>query len=625
MKARKHLETSFPGVSLDSLRGVRLLSDRTFGDDYLFPASLVEACLSQYVDEGSAVSQAEASLAFKEVLSLNLDWSLTDSHVALTRSWSQLIDALAPALADSRDAQQGLIAGLKLGKFVAAETRGGPIMTAVHGDRIRCLHSIVNTSWPYDITFDQLLDFIAPLKIIITHEIHNPLSSVTGLAIPPFHRPLLEIIYFCAQKALSLDPMKLSAAKKSVLSSSFTSAVLFAIDGLRVAFEKATELQSEDLDADIQLLVSVFSVCIRHELGVGLSIWLARLQSTNLIRASLDLFSRSDAAGVQYPAILRIRPSPLYSLAVLQLHQALARLPSSAERLAHEGIMGSYAMNGLTPALETALVDVTHVGHHAWCAIVAVVARITEVLGPTGSHFVDAEVVGFVQLYGVQLSRTLTWRLGDNLTLSLLREMEAVISLFHAIAISTSVATSNSSGEILRAYGEKALFLVQQLNAAVSYPNQLAGQLLAMSPIEGAVFQQEADLGTIQSSIDYLDKGDRPLLASVIQTLLRLTSTLLTTLVLANGGDMLLMRTDNARPPDLPLMSPVSIHDLPNSSAHIYKHFIELKSILRRASDDGYLARAGQLVDSACRSSAEAKNPCSSSGPFELRTLRFTA
>lgn len=578
-RATEHLKTAFPRMALESLRTVQLQSDRVFGDDYLFASSIIDERLHQYAEDNTALVE-QAATAFKEILSLNLDWSLTDSHIALTRSWSQLLDVVRPLIKENRPIMRVLVASAKqITEKIASEARPGAIMAAVHADRLRVLYNLLNATWTYELSWEELLAVVEPIKIIVTHEIHNPLESVARLARPPFHQTILSLAYYCARKALSLDSTKIPAARRTILASTISSALLFTIDALRVVFEQATEASSESVDSDLQLMVATFEECIRPELGVGVTLWLARLQTTNVVRASFDLFSRSDISGTLNPAVSRPR-RPFYAGHILQFHRALASLPSSAERLAHEGVMGSYAMNSLTPVIETGSLDVSHIGHPAWCTIVAVVARIITILGSSGSHFVEAEVIGFVQLYGAQLSRTLAWRLGDNLTLPLIEEMEAVTALFHAISASSSNRASSPTAELLRAYNEKALALLQQLNAAVSYPNQLSGRLAATTPAEGSVLLREMDHGALESSIEYLDKGKRPLLASVVQTLLRISSTVLTTLVLASGGDMQLLRADAAVPSDMPLISPVSDFIYP-ARPPAYLYLTEFKSGVR--------------------------------------------
>ncbi|KAF8318134.1 hypothetical protein DL93DRAFT_430891 [Clavulina sp. PMI_390] len=622
-KAQSHVESDFPRLKLDTLRTLQLQPDRIYGDDYLFSSATVDDRLHQYAAEDPLLVE-QVSATFKEILSLNLDWSLTDSHVALTRSWVELLEVSMPIVRASKPAQKALVGSAKLiTTSLSAEKRSGAVMTAIHADRLRVLYALVNVTWTYELTWDELLPIMEPMKLVITHEVHRPLDSVTGLVAPAFHQTVLQLAYYCAKKARTLGAAKLAAVKRQAVSGTTGSAILFAIDAMRVTFERASMVDvspgtpnpagvagpaPDVIDADLQLMVAVFEESMQPELGVGTTLWLGRLQATNLIRASFDLFSRASdissisglsglgASTFHAPAIslngngrVSRSPLPFYARHVLQFHRALASLPLSAERLAHEGVMGSYAMNGLTPALETGSIEpnshlpLASIAHNAWCTMVAIVARIITVLGPSsGAHFIDAEVVGFVQLYGAQLSRVLGWRLGDSLSLAGVEEMEAVVALFHAIAITTSTSsaspkvesspmTSVNTLELLKAYSEKALLFLQQLNAAVSYPNQLASHLEAQTPLEGSLLIKEMEKPALESSIEYIDKGERPLLASVVQAMLGLSGSLLTSLVLVNGADGLLMRVrsvamdgngagsamDMGRS-DMPLISPSS-------------------------------------------------------------------
>lgn len=170
----------------------------------------------------------------------------------------------------------------------------------------------------------------------------------------------------------------------------------------------------------------------------------------------------------------------------------------------------------------------------------------------------NAEIVGFVQLYGAQLSRVLSWRVGDPLPIPMLQEMDAVVTFFHSIATSTvaRAETDQSANDILRAYSEKALFLLQHLNSAVSYPNQLAGSLEPMTTVERTLMQNEFALGRLESSIEFLDKGTHPILAGVVQKLLIQSSTILTTMAIISGGDKMLSRVESTS--SIALISPSS-------------------------------------------------------------------
>ena len=65
--------------------------------------------------------------------------------------------------------------------------------------------------------------------------------------------------------------------------------------------------------------------------------------------------------------------------------------------------------------------------------MLAIVAGVLSALGRQ-NHFFDAEASGFVQLYGDQIFRSLSWTVGGPITFPLLEEFEQAVNLFYAIA-----------------------------------------------------------------------------------------------------------------------------------------------------------------------------------------------
>ena len=93
---------------------------------------------------------------------------------------------------------------------------------------------------------------------IIVSEWQPPISSVRNATQAPFHRILLQIIYFCATecRGLSRRPQLLTAEYRLIASSTINASLLFVIDALRFVFDAARTRLDVDLDADMQLLRS---------------------------------------------------------------------------------------------------------------------------------------------------------------------------------------------------------------------------------------------------------------------------------------------------------------------------------------------------------------------------------
>ncbi|KAF8324583.1 uncharacterized protein EI90DRAFT_2934390 [Cantharellus anzutake] len=545
LRVQADLEAAYPLMPLESLRAVALVSERVFGDDYLFPSLFVEERLHNYYTTTHVQPPTSALIMHKLVLSLNLEWSLIDSHMNLTRSWSKLLHFARKTIIARKDSYKSLFASAtSFARLIAGEARAGPVIVAVHSERLAILLALLEAMLPYEASAEEVHNLIVALECIVSLQSISPLQPLSRLVQPEFQQLLLQICYFCCHKARSAKLDKLPAAKRSSVIQAVGTILRFCIDGLRIVLEQARSVDDPGLDEDLSLLVSVFEECIRPEHGSSQSLWLSQLQASNSIRLSLEVLSKADLTGEAHPATIRSRQFPYYARHVLHFHLALASLPSSAERLAHEGAMSAYASNSLTSYLGRGSVEVYDISHRSWCSILAIVTSLILALGSGGTHFVKAEIVGFVQLYGSQLSKVLSWRVGDALSTALVRELEATTALFNAIAVTTSQRHGDglAARDILRAYSEKALFLLQQLNAAVSYPNQVASSLDPLDPAEHSLFEQELTLGSVSSSIEFLDDGKRPILASFVQKFVSVSATTLATLAIVGGSDAILMR-----------------------------------------------------------------------------------
>ena len=65
--------------------------------------------------------------------------------------------------------------------------------------------------------------------------------------------------------------------------------------------------------------------------------------------------------------------------------------------------------------------------HWAYCVMLSVVSGVISSLG-WQKYFFEAEASGFIQLCGNQITRALSWTVGDPVTLPLVEEMERVVN-----------------------------------------------------------------------------------------------------------------------------------------------------------------------------------------------------
>jgi nuclear pore complex protein Nup188 len=336
-------------------------------------------------------------------------------------------------------------------------------------------------------------------------------------------------------------------------------------------FDLAYNAKDEELGQDMQLLVSVFEQCTKSELHSTPSMWLARCQEVDLIQSSLGLFVHTELIG--YVDALGVRKPPLYAPHILQFHVTLSSSPESAIRLAHEGVMTAYTRNDLTAALESGSVDSVLAdqpgerssAHRSWCNILGVTSALIEVLsaddtlGRSG-HFIEVEILGFVQRYGAQLTRVLGWAVEDPLTLPLLEEMGRVVKLFHVIAVAVSDTTDIQPGvaDILQAFSDRTLQLLQRINYSITHPNQLINVLEPITLDERAQMEKEESGMAVDGVSQLADPGQKPLLASVVQTLLVLSRDIVLGLLIVSKADDIVVTPTSLGLQRYALLSPVS-------------------------------------------------------------------
>ena len=538
--------STVPSLVLDHLRIQVPDCEREFGDDFTFSRELLRSRLR--------LEEEDAQMMDIKLTSVNLNLSLTHTQSALASSWRYLLLQTVPflrAASSIRPHVLSLIASIS--EAIASEKRSGEMMATIYGERLSLLLALLELAWfSSDDTKAEIQSFVSlvgNVRGIILSETQPPVKSFLGHLPSPFHRTLLQIMYFCARHSRSLYQRKaLSAEQRLDVGAFLDSSLNLVIDALRLCFESALTRFDLDLDQDLELLVAVFEQCTRLDVNLSSMAWLTKCQENGVITASLRLFARTDLVGLSDLTLLRARKQPLYSTHILTFHMALASIPSAAERLAGEGVLLAYGENAISNAIRSGSIDVTipelpgerSPAHKAYCSMLAVVSGVSSALGRQ-THF-DNDVSGLVQLYGDQLSRALSWGIGDPLTLPYLEELEQVVNLFAAIARNLPLIAQpgESVTRILRVFTTHALTLLQHLNYALTHPNHLASLLEPVTPLERELIEKDRK-SSYQSSSEIIDPMKRPFLTRLIHRLFKLTNGIMGALADISGAERVLI------------------------------------------------------------------------------------
>ncbi|KAI0031662.1 hypothetical protein K488DRAFT_51614 [Vararia minispora EC-137] len=546
----------FPGLVLDRLESTLLPSDRSFGDAFAFSTETLRIWTDCFRDPGRDLARG-VDVLLHAVFSINLNLSLTHASRELGSSWRALLAGVIPFMQGAAASRQMMLSiAATISSVVASEERPGDLMAAVHDIRLSVLLAVLELVWfSSSETKAGLASFIAVLDCMrrtITSEAQPPLRSIRGFIKMRFHRTLLQVVYFCVcQSRRVLSSKDITSSDRLSIAALVDTTQVFVIDALRFMFDAASERLDTELDADMDLLVAILHESTRPEVSPSSTLWLARCGEASVIRASLDLFVRTDLTGMSKLAFSR-RNQPLYAPHILAFHTTLASQISSAERLASEGILVAYARANTGPG-GTGLIDVTlpdlpgerNPAHAAYCTMLGVATAVLSALGAQKHYFAD-EVRGFVRLHSGQLKRALDWTSNESLlTLAFLDELERVADLFYALAQSRS-----ADAALLGAFARASLFLLQHLNYALAHPNQLAGALEPITADERAALEREASDGS------GLDPVRRPFLARVVHRLYGLVGTLICTLIVVSRAEDILRAEAVDLPEDCVLVEP---------------------------------------------------------------------
>ncbi|KAL0066596.1 hypothetical protein AAF712_006400 [Marasmius tenuissimus] len=546
------LTSKFPGLDIAQLEYHTPKDERDYGDDFSYSTSLLRSRLQSYRSDRDMVGYVES--AERQLSTINLNLSLTYTQTNLAEAWQYLLHQVIPYLGGDATQRPILMSIASSISFdLARENRFGDMAASNHQTRLSLLLSVLELAWFFSSeqaaevrTFVELIDNV---RNIVLNEYQPPSKPIQGVCPIPFHRPLLQILFFCTKGARKLirRSKTLDPDQRQKVSLLVEATLNLVIDGLRVTFISAASRADDDLDRDMELLVTVFEQCSRPDISPSSNLWLLRCQETDVIKASLELYTRLDLVGLHNLQSLTLHKRPLYGCHILSFHMALASVPLAAERFASEGLLSAYSNNFLTAAISAGMIDVVlpelpgqrSPAHQAYCSMLAVVSGVSLSMG-RHNHYFDQESCSLVQLFGDQIERALKWNTGEAVTFPLLEEVEQTVLLFHAIALNTpSVNTHPEVENVMKVFSPLALRLVQQINYAISHPNHLASLFEPISAEDRVLQEQPAPSG---------DSLKRPLIVQLMHRLFKLSNNIVSTLVCVSKADTVLIGDQNDWP-----------------------------------------------------------------------------
>ncbi|EST07388.1 Nucleoporin [Kalmanozyma brasiliensis GHG001] len=590
----RKLAELFPTVCIDSLRHPRRKDDfdldKRYGDNYHFSTSAFRSKAEGRVLDGEF--GGEAALIEEGLLSLftiNMEWSLIDVQNSVVQAWTQCVETcmgriVAQALSKDKVSLLGKVviaSWTRLATLTADEGREGDFMRGVHATRLALLTKLMELAWGNShskeaSSTEQIVQAATLCGRLLTHGFFRVEDSLKGTVPPEFHRDVFEMVLVCVARIRSL----LSSQGSMVVPNDKTieshkalhaSVELFcrqATEALRIKIESALRVlqtaQRHDFDAqyledDLDVLVSIFEMTIRRDVGAETTVWLAHVQETQLLQFTISLLGR---APVLRPESANgndthFNPNSAHHVAfmkpLLSLLLAVASQPCSSEELALQGAVNALASNMLTDPLENGQISPLllsgdlNPSHECWRMMLRIVVNLIDNLGAgsdnpswrgVSARFVETDVYGFLRVYQRQIDRAtslgeLHARLdsmsgilghpmstqdyghagsGAAVSLEQLEEVELIYSLFYNLTrtepsarATAARADSNVAGlSIVQHLAEASAWTLQPLVHLLQHPNELSS-LLGLDPAaEATKVVQEATAAKIRTIVSIL-------------------------------------------------------------------------------------------------------------------------
>ncbi|KAG0025206.1 hypothetical protein BGZ81_007329 [Podila clonocystis] len=281
------------------------------------------------------------------------------------------------------------------------------------------------------------------------------------------------------------------------------------------------------------------------------ALWIPILRSVEVFRLTLQLCARSFST-----ADYESRPS--YFEGSLNLLLALANVPEMAEHLMEAGIMSTFVHNGLSPLLQRG--EINHLDeahgdrgdwHQAWCMILATVTGLLRHLS-SRETFIQS-LIGFIHLYGNQISKGLDSSTDRPLTSAKLEEMERITMLFYELAKNEARLDVLGGGDLLKAFFDRSLFILQHAIHLFTHPHTLASVIVPITRAE----HKEKEAGQGSTLVTAIEGKLAAVVRNILSAILAWTDP--TTILTKSNIEWPFRKTTIAPISNTPVYEPASI------------------------------------------------------------------
>ncbi|KAK3818723.1 MAG: nucleoporin subcomplex protein binding to Pom34-domain-containing protein [Benniella sp.] len=448
----------------------------------------------------------------RTILHVNLNWSIVHSELQQLSAWRFFMEVLTSDLGTSiwtSNTPTGRGSGTYydfvncLLGHIERDTEGSLVLREARQTCCLLLQTVIeNASVMKRSDKKNLAAHFPKVAIKLQRLIHSPDLGMQEAFQNPVkgrvaHLSLMLTMLLCyralhdKEVLVSVDPTDLEALQKSAI------LLLPLLANCFITVTESYLLGQHDHSDNIVVLLALLEELCHPTWNPHPALWIPILRNVDVFRFNLHLCGRSISSG-EYDN----RPS--FFEGSLNYMLALANIPEMAAYLCDAGVMSMLTHNGLTPLLQRG--EISHLDevhgdrgnwHHAWCMMLATVTSLLRSMS-TSDAFIQL-LIGFIQLYGNQISKGLDTSTDRPLTSAKLEEMERITMLFYELSKHDARIESLGGTGIIKAYFDRALFILQHAVHLFTHPHALASVILPITREEHK--DKEAGQGSALSTL----------------------------------------------------------------------------------------------------------------------------
>ncbi|KAG0226805.1 hypothetical protein BGW41_004078 [Actinomortierella wolfii] len=436
----------------------------------------------------------ESYLFIRRLVPVNLNWSIVQSEMQRLSAWRFFVeiatDILGPSLWAGSVKGKGVSETyytfiLSLLNHIAQDTGGSPVLRVARHDCCMLLLSVIEkSSLDKPSSKANAADHFPEVLTLLRKLVQSPDMDVVGSIQQPIegadsYRPLFLTLLFCYRSLHDkdvirrVDPSNMESIRHSTI------LLLPLICKCLNLLVDRHGRGIQDHSGDILVVMSLLEQLCHPTWSPYPSLWIPILIEADIFRLLIHVCSKCMSMPFQ--------ERPIFFEGCLNLLLALANVNEVAEHLVEAGFVSMLMHNGLTPQLqrgEIKPINETHGDrgdwHQAWCVFLAILTRLVRAMGGMSDPLLQS-IIGLIQFYGSQFNSGLDSSIEGPLTTAKLEEVERVTMLFYELSKHDNRLTSLGGGDLLRAFVDRTLFILQHAVYFFTHPAYLFSVILPMA------------------------------------------------------------------------------------------------------------------------------------------------